>query len=186
MRYFSEKLFDSFPLMRFITDCGPMHYHKFWEMAVFLNGKSYNHEPSGKKTKCPPCYCMIYRPNIDSHYVEHDASAEFAHIDIYISNKKMQEICSMIKTDDGTPFIDVLMKSEQIPQFFLSEQAVSFIKNSLCLHDYWPVTTKIDNSHSSIIFLILSEYYSSLKSLQHEQSNITYQIVNLLKNPDNF
>ena len=185
MRYFSEKLFDSFPLIRCITDCGAMHYHKFWEIAVFLNGKSYNHEPNGKKTKCLPCYCMIFRPNIDSHYVEHD-SANLAHIDIYISNEKMQNICNILKTEDGTPFIDLLMNSSEIPQFYLSEQTVALIQDSLCLHDFWPVTTIIDNDHSSIILLILSEYYSNLKSQPHEQSDLIYQIVNLLKNPDNF
>lgn len=186
MHFFSESLLNSFPLMRYVTDCGPMHSHRFFEIAVFVNEHAYNNALNGNRIKCPPLYCMIFRPKIDSHYVEHENSDEFAHIDIYVSNKKMQNICNMIKTEDGTPFMDLLMKSEQIPQFFLSQQAVSLIQNSLYVQDFWPITTEKDNIHSSIIFLILSEYYSNLMKREQNQTDLINQISNLLKKPDNF
>ena len=186
MQFFPESLLDSFPFMRFVTDCGPVHTHRFWEMAVFLNGKAYNNETDGKRVKCPPLYCTIFRPNIDCHFVEHSSASEFAHVDIYISNKKMRNICDMIKTDDGTPFIDVLLNSKTIPQFFLSQQTVTLIQASLNKQDFWPQTTDRDNLHSSIIFLILSEYYSSLKNNQLEQSDVVNRVINLLKEPSNF
>lgn len=186
MQYFPEKMLTSFPLMRLVTDCGPMHSHNFWEIAVFLRGKAYNNNLDKEKISCPPNTCLILRPEIDYHYVEHDSAPDFAHIDIYVTKEKMQNVCSMIKTDDGTPFIDILMKSEQNPQFSLSTQTVALIENALFEENFYPQTAAVNNIHSSIIFLILSEYFSQLANPKNKQIELIYQVFRLLKDPNNF
>ena len=185
MVVFPESLVNSIPKALLVAGDSPMHSHKFWEFAIFLFGKSYNYEPNGKKTTCEPLTCMIFRPDKDCHHIRHEIHRSLAHIDIYVSKSKMEEICSLIETENGTPILELLNNSKNTPKFALSKETFSFIQKIVHAKDFSQNTAEINNLHSSIILLILSEYYLSTKQ-GLQQSDMIEQIVSLLKNPDNF
>ena len=184
MVYYSGTLIKNTPYCLYITGAAPMHRHEYWEIAIFLKGISYNHTPGGK-IKCPPGTCIILRPNKDCHSITHEPGCIKAHLDLYISDKKMKSICSQLKSGEEISMYEMLMRGDKSPAFLLSKNAIAYIQELLSKQDFITRSPEMDNTHSSIITIILNEYHISLSNV-NEPSEMIKQVIDLLTDPNNY
>lgn len=185
MLCYSDDLMKITPYCLYITGASPLHKHKYWEIAIFLKGISFNHTPKNKKTKCPPGTCLILRPNKDCHMITHEKGCVKAHLDLYISDDKMKKICETLNTDDRVSLYNLLVQRDDSPSFFLSKSATNYIQELLSKHDFITKSPEMDNIHTTIITMILCEYFISL-SKTTEPSDMVKNVIDLLNDPANY
>ena len=184
MLHYSAEYINKIPYCLYITGSCPMHTHGYWEIALFLRGLSYNHTPDNK-IQCPPNYCIIFRPHKDAHFITHESGIIDAHLDIYISDEKLQEICNGFKTENATSLYNLLLNNASTPAFLLSTKATTYINELLSNYDFTKKYPEMENVHSLIITIILNEYFHSLTT-NSTQPNIINEVTNLLRDPNNY
>ena len=184
MIHYSTALLKNTPYCLYITGASSMHSHGYWEIAIFLKGLSHNYTPQ-EKMQCPPGNCIILRPNKDFHYITHEAGIVNAHLDIYISDEKMQQICNSLTTKNRDSFYKFLLEEENSPMFFLSNTAIAYINELLSKRDFITKSPEMENTHSLIVSIVLSEYFNSLSKI-NEPSLMAKKVIDLLIDPNNF
>ena len=185
MIQYSSELLKNTPYCLYITGASPMHSHGYWEIAIFLKGLSYNHLPKNEKIQCPPGTCIIFRPEKDYHYITHEEGTLQAHLDVYISDEKMQTFCKTLNTGNEVSFYDLLLQEEKFPQFFLSNNAITYISELLSKQDFITKSPEMDNTHFLIVTMILSEYFNSLSKIS-EPSATVKKVIDLLLDHHNY
>ena len=182
---YSSALLKNTPYCLYITGASPMHSHGYWEIAIFLKGLSYNYLPKNKKEQCPPGTCIIFRPEKDYHFITHEKGTLQAHLDVYISDEKMQEVCKSLNTGNEVSFYNLLLQGEKSPTFFLSNSAIVYINELLSKQDFITKSPEMDNTHLMIVTMILGEYFNSLSKIS-EPSPMIKKIIDLLLDHNNY
>lgn len=131
------------------------HSHYFWEIAITLKGEYTNCFDSGA-IKLEPDTMIVIRPD-DTHYINNLTAI---YRDIYISDKKMREMCDAI-----SPSLYRELKSPVAPPYIkIDKSHINSCETTARLitefrSDYQ--TEQIEPLHNILIFKALSAYFEA-------------------------
>ncbi|MGN1052957.1 MAG: AraC family transcriptional regulator [Candidatus Scatosoma sp.] len=130
------------------------HRHEYFELAFVVKSKCIN-VINQREIAFEPNVCTLLRPD-DVHYfkdVKMSAFGDYQHIDVYVSRKKMQEICEFL-----SPNLHQTVLNISAPIVFnLSRDAASTaVKKANFLTNSASDAEKCEPIHTSLVVLLLS------------------------------